>query len=85
MCPIQGPAPFEGIIDCPAHHQMFACAGVEPWTTTCEAAALVEPLVIWDSCDVSKWSITRILRNFMKGMVQTDTSSNFSCGLKKTF
>lgn len=29
------PAPFEGIIDCPAHHQMFACAGAEPWTTTC--------------------------------------------------
>eukprot|EP00438_Fugacium_kawagutii_P025997 Skav209468 [mRNA] locus=scaffold3498:213876:215643:- [translate_table: standard] len=29
------PAPFEGLIDCPAHHQMFACAGTAPWTTTC--------------------------------------------------
>ncbi|CAJ1374854.1 unnamed protein product [Effrenium voratum] len=31
------PAPFEGLIDCPAHHQMFACAGPAPWTTTCYA------------------------------------------------
>ncbi|CAK9104109.1 unnamed protein product [Durusdinium trenchii] len=29
------PAPFDGLIDCPAHHQMFACAGAAPWTTTC--------------------------------------------------
>ena len=42
---IQGPAPFEGIIDCPAHHQMFACAGAEPWTTTCAAAALAHVLL----------------------------------------
>ena len=36
---IWGPSPFEGIIDCPAHHQMFACAGTAPWTTTCVPAA----------------------------------------------
>eukprot|EP00439_Symbiodinium_sp_Y106_P072221 s2754_g13.t1 len=29
------PAPFEGWIDCPSHHLMFACAGHEPWITTC--------------------------------------------------
>ena len=29
------PAPFEGWIDCPSHHSMFACAGHEPWITTC--------------------------------------------------
>lgn len=31
----KSPAPFEGLIDCPASHNMFACAGSEPWTTTC--------------------------------------------------
>jgi len=31
----QSPPPFEGVIDCPASHNMFACAGSEPWTTTC--------------------------------------------------
>ncbi|CAE7712996.1 Poglut1 [Symbiodinium pilosum] len=29
------PSPFDGLIDCPAHHNMFACAGHEPWITTC--------------------------------------------------
>eukprot|EP00931_Biecheleriopsis_adriatica_P056864 TRINITY_DN33729_c0_g1_i1.p1 TRINITY_DN33729_c0_g1~~TRINITY_DN33729_c0_g1_i1.p1 ORF type:complete len:1072 (+),score=165.04 TRINITY_DN33729_c0_g1_i1:69-3284(+) len=28
-------APFEGLIDCPASHNMFACADSEPWTTSC--------------------------------------------------
>ncbi|CAE7674473.1 unnamed protein product [Symbiodinium pilosum] len=31
----RSPAPFEGLIDCPSMHYMFACAGPAPWTTTC--------------------------------------------------
>ena len=29
------PAPYDGWIDCTSHHTMFACAGHEPWITTC--------------------------------------------------
>eukprot|EP00439_Symbiodinium_sp_Y106_P012629 s287_g1.t2 len=31
----RSPAPFDGLIDCPSMHYMFACAGPAPWTTTC--------------------------------------------------
>lgn len=31
----KSPAPFEGVIDCPSMHSMFACANKAPWTTSC--------------------------------------------------
>mmetsp|Transcript_32141 Transcript_32141/g.74041 ORF Transcript_32141/g.74041 Transcript_32141/m.74041 type:complete len:769 (-) Transcript_32141:155-2461(-) len=31
----RSPAPYEGLIDCPSMHDMFACAGPAPWTTSC--------------------------------------------------
>merc|ERR1719162_823697 len=31
----KSPAPFEGVIDCPSMHSMFACADKAPWTTSC--------------------------------------------------
>eukprot|EP00435_Cladocopium_sp_Y103_P044041 s455_g12.t1 len=31
----RSPPPYEGLIDCPSMHDMFACAGFQPWTQTC--------------------------------------------------
>eukprot|EP00928_Gymnodinium_smaydae_P038562 TRINITY_DN26578_c0_g1_i1.p1 TRINITY_DN26578_c0_g1~~TRINITY_DN26578_c0_g1_i1.p1 ORF type:complete len:514 (-),score=70.55 TRINITY_DN26578_c0_g1_i1:44-1474(-) len=31
----KSPAPFEGLVDCPAYWQAYACEGGAPWSTSC--------------------------------------------------
>lgn len=49
----RSPPPYEGLIDCPSMHDMFACAGFQPWTTTCYGHNVPEN---GECCGCANWT-----------------------------
>eukprot|EP00434_Breviolum_minutum_P016550 symbB.v1.2.014590.t1/scaffold1071.1/size202461/3 len=49
----RSPPPYEGLIDCPSMHDMFACAGPLPWTTSCYSHKVPES---GECCGCANWT-----------------------------